>query len=82
MVSCACSCAECSRLQAVKIMEAAKVGQHVNKPFVTYVQTPEFTLEPLSPEQRGEGTVNVDGENCGFSPLRVRCLNRLLPIVA
>jgi hypothetical protein len=49
---------------------------------MSYAQTSELILEPLSPEQRGEKTVNVDGENTGFSPLRVRCLARMLPIVA
>ncbi len=51
-------------------------------PCMMLLQATEVMFEPLSPEQRGEHTVNVDGENAGFSPVLVRCLNRVLLIVA
>ena len=42
----------------------------------------EMTLVPQRGDQTGLNTVNVDGENVGWTPLRIRCLPRVLTVLA
>lgn len=71
----------CAPLPWLPFPHLYRIG-HAHSHLTVVSQTTEVIIEPLSPEQRGEGTVNVDGENIGFSPVKVKCLARLLPIIA
>lgn len=72
-----------ARLPLVRLMAQAKAGRHVASDYTTYYQCKSFTITPAPGEPfTGDGTVNVDGELVGATPLRARVLPAALRLVA
>jgi diacylglycerol kinase family enzyme len=75
-------------LEFTQAMDLAKEGMHLEMDSgrISYLQCSEYTLYPDSSMDSGvapvgEGSVNIDGELAGASPMRVRCLKQMLRVI-
>jgi diacylglycerol kinase (ATP) len=70
-----------TRCGFVSSIEAAKVNQHLELDNFIYIQASEYTLTPTIADQRGEKTLNIDGELAGMTPVTVKTLQQAMQII-
>jgi len=66
-----------SRWKILKAFDALKKGaRHVHKDFVQYHRFRKLKIETPSPER-----INIDGENCGSTPITIEVMHRTLQLI-
>ena len=63
-----------TRLNIFRIFMKIYKGEHIYCEGVEYIQAKEFSINTLS------DSLNIDGENMGYSPAKVRLLSKKLKI--